>query len=73
MEGAFSDGLRQVEGVSAEEVDVLEKEQRDPVDVSIADVPSLMSELIDCRLNIGRIPQGDDRTMTAEWIAALAA
>jgi hypothetical protein len=56
-EGALGNGLRQVEGVSAEEVDVLESERRDPGDVGLADVPSLTGELIERCLDVGRVPE----------------
>ena len=56
-EGACCDGLREVEGVSAEEVDVLEKERRDPGQVGFADVPAFLGEFIGGGLNVGRVPQ----------------
>ena len=57
--GALGDGLRQVEGVSAEEVDMLEEERRDPGDVGLADVPSFVGKLVDRRLDVGRVPERD--------------
>jgi hypothetical protein len=43
-QGALGDGLRQVEGVSAEEVDVLESKRRDAGDVGLGDLPTLAGE-----------------------------
>jgi len=50
---------RQVEGVSAEEVDVLEGERRDPGDVGFTDVPSFAGELLERDLDVDRVPQRD--------------
>ena len=59
-EGSLGNGLWEFEGVSPEEVDVLEGKRRDPGDVGGVDRPALAGELVQCGLDVGGVPQGDD-------------
>ena len=63
---ALGDGLWQVEGVSAKEIDVLEGERRYPGDVRLADVPSFAGKLVERGLDVGCVPECDGVQRQAE-------
>ena len=45
---------------------MLEGERRDPGDIGLANVPSFAGELVERRLDVGRVPERDDVEGQAE-------